>query len=134
MAQLVADGDELVVRLAWWEKIVARRSSLRVPLVTVGSVAVQPDWWRALRGSRARGLSVPGGLCLGVWSHHDTQDFVAVRPRRGAVVCVALYRGAPFARISVSAPQAQRVAATIRAATHAATARGGPSAVRERPA
>ncbi|MFD8545346.1 hypothetical protein [Streptomyces sp. NPDC059649] len=142
MARLDVEGDALVVRPAWWEKIAVRRAAVTVPLQAVTGVSVQEDWWRALRGSpvRGRSFSVPEYRCLGVWQHRDGQDFVAIAPRRGPVVQVDLHSpsdprsparpgpsphpgpspqqpaAAAFARIAVTTPQAQDVVAAIRAA------------------
>lgn len=49
MARLTVDGDELVMGLAWWEKLIVRHGDVRVPLAAVERASVQPDWWRALR-------------------------------------------------------------------------------------
>ncbi|CAM5693396.1 hypothetical protein AB0F92_30505 [Kitasatospora aureofaciens] len=113
MAGLLIDGDDLVVRLAWWERIVARRREVRVPLDTVTEVDVQPDRWRALRGVRIGGLAVPGALCLGVWRHKDGRDFVALRGHR-AVLCVGLRPPAPFAGLAVETDDPLRTAAELR--------------------
>ncbi|MEU6969095.1 hypothetical protein AB0A71_15385 [Kitasatospora aureofaciens] len=114
MAGLLIDGDDLVVRLAWWERIVARRREVRVPLDTVTEVDVQPDRWRALRGVRIGGLAVPGALCLGVWRHKDGRDFVALRGHRHAVLCVGLRPPAPFAGLAVETDDPLRTAAELR--------------------
>ncbi|KIZ17773.1 hypothetical protein [Streptomyces natalensis] len=109
MARLELAADVLVVRLAWWERVVARRGSLRVPLGAVAEVSVQEDWWRAVRGTRVRGLKVPGSLCLGEWRHRDGRDFLALAPRRGPVVRIELRPTAPFSRIAVTVSQASQV-------------------------
>ncbi|MGW0396002.1 hypothetical protein ACWDYJ_35110 [Streptomyces sp. NPDC003042] len=119
MAELRIDGDDLVVRLAWWEKAAARRGNIRVPVEAVARVAVQPDWWRALRGVREDGLLIAGTVCVGTWRHAAGRDFFAIRPRlRRAVVCVDLWPrpGVALSRICVSSPQAERSAASVKAA------------------
>ena len=105
MARMLTEDEDLVVRLSWWEKAAARRGDLRVPLSDVCRVSVEPDWWRALRGSRRRGLWIPGALCLGIRSHQGGMDFVAVRPGQ-AVVCVELWPAARFGLLAVSVPDA----------------------------
>ncbi|MEU6282126.1 hypothetical protein [Streptomyces sp. NPDC047028] len=110
---LVRD-DDLVVRLSWWERLLARHGDLRVPLDGVSRVIVEPDWWRALRGAAGRGVWVPGVLCLGVRGHHGGRDFVAVRPGR-PVVCVVVWPPADYALLAVSVPagDAEAVAARV---------------------
>ncbi|MFC9294812.1 hypothetical protein ACFTWH_23835 [Streptomyces sp. NPDC057011] len=116
MARLYVDGDQMVVRLSWWERIAARQNGPRVPLAAVADVSVVTDWWRPLRGARARGRLVPSVLCLGTWRHASGRDFVAIRARDLRVVRVDLLPSAPYARISVSDPEAGETAAALRSA------------------
>lgn len=103
MARILAKGEHLIVRLSWWEKAAARRGDVRVPLAAVCRVTIEPDWWRALRGSPRRGVWIPGGLYLGTRDHQGGTDFTAVRPGN-AVVCVELRPGARFSLLAVSVP------------------------------
>ncbi|MEU3987856.1 hypothetical protein AB0F24_05580 [Streptomyces platensis] len=121
MARLTVNGDELVMGLAWWEKLIVRHGDVRVPLAAVERVSVQPDWWRALRGIRVRtrALAVPGALCLGVWRHGTGQDFLALRrPRRSLTVVVDLRPAAPYARVAVSCPPGSLTVSAITTALH----------------
>ncbi|MFD5394304.1 hypothetical protein ACFWJW_08745 [Streptomyces sp. NPDC127097] len=121
MARLLVDGDDLVMGLAWWEKLIARHGDVRVPLAAVEQVSIQPDWWRALRGIRVRtrALAVPGALCVGVWRHGEGQDFLALRrPRRSPTVVVDLRTEAPYARIAVSCPPGSQTVSAINTALH----------------
>lgn len=102
MARILVQGDDLVVRLPWWEKAAARRGNVRTPLAAVRRVTVEPAWWRALRGVVLHGVWIPGVLCVGTRGHPGGQDFVAVRPGR-PVVCVELRPTAPFSLLAVSA-------------------------------
>ncbi|MDH6128272.1 hypothetical protein P3T39_005255 [Kitasatospora sp. GP82] len=124
MARLMVDGDELVLRLAWLEKVAARHGDVRMPLAAVDRITAQPEAWRALRGVRERGLLIPGALCLGVWRHPGGQDFVAVRLRRGSVVCVDLRRPSPFARTVATSAHPQATVAALRRAMDRASATG----------
>ncbi|MEU6146276.1 hypothetical protein ABZ848_38775 [Streptomyces sp. NPDC047081] len=101
MTRMLVDGDDLVVRLSWWQKAAARRRDVRVPLAAVRRVTAEPDWWRALRGHHEQGVCVPGALCLGRRAHQAGNDFVAVRPGR-PTVCVELAAPAPFRLLAVS--------------------------------
>lgn len=101
MARMLVKGDDLVVRLAWWEKAAGRHRDVRVPLAAVRRVTVEPDWWRALRGTQEHGRCIPGVLCLGSRRHQGGTDFVAVRPGR-PVVCLELWPSAPFRLLAVS--------------------------------
>lgn len=101
MARMLVQGDDLVVRLARWERVAVRRGEVRVPLAAVRRVTLEPDWWRALRGIHERGIHVPAVLCLGTRGHQGGKDFVAVRPGR-PVVCVELWPSAPFRLLAVA--------------------------------
>ncbi|MFE5618814.1 hypothetical protein [Streptomyces sp. NPDC056470] len=103
----VDDAGYIVVRLSPREKLAARRRDVRVPVGALREVRIEPDWWRALRGSRGRGLWIPDRICVGIRILPDGRDFVAVKP--GApVVCVELRRDAPFGRLAVSHPDPER--------------------------
>ncbi|MGJ5749619.1 hypothetical protein FB563_7863 [Streptomyces puniciscabiei] len=101
MARILVDGDDVVVRLPWWQRAAARRGHVRVPLAAVCRVTVEADWWRALRGARQRGTWVPGGWSVGTRGHPGGTDFVALRPGRPVVV-VELRPSAPFRLLAVS--------------------------------
>lgn len=117
MARLMTRGDELIVRLAWWEKIVARHGDVHVPLGAVTTIVAEPSWWRVLRGAEGRGVWVPDVLCVGEREVSGLKDFVAIRPRQRAAVCVELRPAAsPFARIAVSDRVPDATAATLRTA------------------
>ncbi|MDH2387370.1 hypothetical protein QCN29_00925 [Streptomyces sp. HNM0663] len=103
MRRILVKGDDLLIRLSWWEKAAARRGNVHVPLAAVCRVTVEPDWWRALRGVAQRGAWIPGVMCIGMRGHHGGEDFVAVRPGR-PVVCIELWPGAPFSLLAVSVP------------------------------
>lgn len=115
MARLTVRGDELIVRLAWWEKVVARRGDVNVPLCAVTKATVEPSWRRVLRGTPGRGVWIPGALCLGVREHAGTQDFVAIRPRKLPVTRIDFHSAAsPFARIVISDRVPQATGAMMR--------------------
>ncbi|MGA5386836.1 hypothetical protein [Streptomyces pseudogriseolus] len=117
MARLVverdADGGTVVVRLAWWEALLARRRVVRVPRAWVAATGVEPDWWRAMRGTPVVGRCRPGRFCVGEREHRRGRDFVAVRA--GVPVLVLDLRpAAPFARLAVSVPDAGEAARALR--------------------
>ena len=86
MAQLLVQGEQLVVRLSTWEKIAAIRKGLRVPLSAVTSVTVEPYPYGALRGARSPGVSISGVLAYGTWrSPLPQRDFVALHGSAPAV-------------------------------------------------
>jgi hypothetical protein len=47
VASLIVEGDELIVRLSGWERMVAFRGDVRMPVAAVRDVEVEPDPWKA---------------------------------------------------------------------------------------
>ncbi|MEU4269303.1 hypothetical protein [Streptomyces sp. NPDC026092] len=113
MARVTVDGDDIVVRLSARERLAARRGHVRVPVSALREVRVEPDWWRALRGRRGRGLWIPDRLCVGVRVLPDGRDFAVVKPGT-PVVCVELRGDAPFRRLAVSDPDPERALNDLR--------------------
>ncbi|MFF5978978.1 hypothetical protein ACFY78_09000 [Streptomyces olindensis] len=113
MARLVVDGEEVVVRLAPREALPARRREVRVRAADVRAVRVEPEWWRALRGTPLGGRCRPGRWCVGERLHPLGRDFVAVRAGVPVVV-LELRRPVPFTRLAVSVADAGRVAGVLR--------------------
>lgn len=117
MARLVverdADGWTVVVRLAWREALLARRRAVRVPRAWVAATGVEPDWWRAMRGTPVVGRCRPGRFCVGEREHVRGRDFVAVRAGV-PVVLLDLRPPAPFVRLAVSVPDAGEAARALR--------------------
>ncbi|MGQ5634811.1 MULTISPECIES: hypothetical protein [unclassified Streptomyces] len=119
MARMLVDGDDLVVRLSWWERVAARRGGVRVALAEVCRVTAESEWWRALRGVPRRGVWIPGGRSVGTRGHPGGTDFVALRAGR-PVVCVELRPSAPFRFLAVSVPDMDEARSTARALDRAA--------------
>ncbi|GGP62406.1 hypothetical protein [Streptomyces calvus] len=117
MAHLVVEGSAaartVVVRLSWWEALVARRRAVRVPLAEVRAIGVEPDWWRAMRGTPVVGRCRAGRFCVGEREHPWGRDFVAVRAGVPVVV-VDLRHPVPFVRLAVSVPDAGAAARALR--------------------
>ena len=114
MAELVAQGSELVVRMSPLERLAAMRGDVRVPLSTVRSVELVPDPWSALRGIRSPGTGVPGVIAYGVRRlTGDRPDFAAVLRRRPTVL-VELDRPSEFGRLVVSVSDGEATVAAVR--------------------
>ncbi|WP_149550235.1 hypothetical protein [Streptomyces marokkonensis] len=108
-----AEVRTLVVRLSWREALLARRRAVVVPLAEVRAAGVEPDWWRAMRGTPVTGRCRPGRFCVGEREHPLGRDFVAVRAGVPAVV-VDLRHPVPFVRLAVSVPDAAQAVGTLR--------------------
>jgi hypothetical protein len=112
MATLTIEDDELVVQLSRWEKAGALRGDVRVPMGSVEDVTVSAQPFRELRGLRAPGAGLPRVIALGTWRYSGGKDFVALyRGRPGVIVRL---RDAAYARLLISADDADAAAAAIR--------------------
>ena len=83
VAELVVEGDQLVLRLSWWEKIAAVHGNVRVPLASVSSVHVEARAADALRSPMFKNQSGTGAFIddgYGVRGYGG--GFVALRQRR----------------------------------------------------
>lgn len=116
MAELLVDGDELVVRMGRWERFAALRGDLAVPLAAIRSATLEPEPFRALRGVRAPGTAWPGRIAYGIWRRrNDRPDFAAVR-RGTPVIRVELDPPAEFARLLVSVDDTEATLSRLDAA------------------
>ena len=78
MAELIADDEDLVVRLTPGEKIWGFHGDVRVRLSSIVSVASDSKPWLGLRGWRMAGVSFVGHAVLGTRRHGDGYDFCAL--------------------------------------------------------
>jgi hypothetical protein len=85
IAQLVVEGEELVVRLSRSEKVWGFHANVRVPLSSVCRVTAPDNVWVQLRGWRMAGVAIPGLVALGTRRHGTGFDFTAVHRQRPTV-------------------------------------------------
>lgn len=113
MAELLVEGDEVVVALGGWEKVGAFHGDVRVPRTAVRDVRKVDVAIGEVRGLRAPGTALPGVTALGTWRRRGGKDFVAVYRRRPGVV-VEL-DGARYARLIVTTDDPDAVVAALTA-------------------
>jgi pilus assembly protein TadC len=116
MAEVVVEGNELVVRLGRWEQLAALRRDIRVPLAAARAAVIEREPFRALRGIRAPGTAWPGRIAYGVWrTVRGRPDFAAIR-RGVPVIRVELDPPAQFGRLLVSMDDAEAALSRLDAA------------------
>ncbi len=114
MAELIVDGDELVVRLSGWERAAAFHGDVTVPLSAVRELSVEARPWAVLRGIRAPGTGFPGVIAYGVRRlTGERPDFVAILRRR-PVVRIELDPPAEFSRLLISVADPDETVAGLR--------------------
>lgn len=112
MATFKIDGPTLRLELSWAEKLEAVHGNVEVPVTSLRSVKAVLTAWPELRGIRAPGTGLPNVIAVGTRRGDFGKDFAVVHGKGPAVV-VEL-EGAQFARLIVTTPDADGVAATIR--------------------
>ncbi|MGO8724379.1 MAG: hypothetical protein ACLQRM_16850, partial [Acidimicrobiales bacterium] len=70
MAEIIVDGDELVVRLRAVERIEAVHGEVKVPLQSVRTVEVLDDAVGAVHGFRVA-TGIPGSVAVGTFTSRD---------------------------------------------------------------
>jgi len=112
MAEVIVDGDELVVQLREVEKIEAVHGEVRVPLRSVTTVEVLDDAVGAVHGFRV-GTGVPGSVAIGTFRSRDAKIFAVVHHDTPRGVRVDL-EDAPFDQLIVGCDDPEGVAAALR--------------------
>lgn len=114
MAELVVEGTELVLRMSRWEQLGAFSGDLRFPRSSVAAVTTCTPAFAGVHGWRSMGTGIPGKVVLGTRRvSGGVREFAAVYGRHPGAVLVDLV-GQRFARLVVSAPDPDTLAATIR--------------------
>ncbi len=112
MARLDVAGDELILHLSGLERLGGFvRGDAHIPLTAVRGARAVEDPWKELRGLRSPGIGWSRRIALGTWRFSGGRDFVAVY-RKGPGVVVDLV-GVDFARLIISTPDAEAVAAEV---------------------
>jgi hypothetical protein len=111
MADLIADGTDVIVRLSPLEAVLAWRREVRVPVSALRMVHVEESPLAGLSLLRVPGLSWPGVFAIGRCGRNGRREFAVVRARWAAVVLDA--EGAGWQRVVVSHPDAVTLAADL---------------------
>jgi hypothetical protein len=114
VAELLVDGDALVLRLRPLEKAEGSHGDIRLPLAAVRAVRSVDDPWPELRGIRAPGTGWPNVIAVGTRRGNFGKDFAAVHGKGPAVV-VEL-EGAEYGRLVVTSDDAAVRASAIKEA------------------
>jgi len=111
MAELIIEGDDLVVHLSTAEKLEAVHGEVRVPLDSVKSVEVLDDAMSAIHGIRV-GTGVPGLVAIGTFTSRTAKIFAVVHHDTPRGVRVTL-DGDHFDEIIVGCPHPEIVAESL---------------------
>jgi hypothetical protein len=118
MAELQAEGDELVLHLSRPEKAEAVRGDLRVPLSTLRGVEVLDDAhsWTGIGAGFKVGMRIPGVASVATVRGDGEKVFVAVHRDTPRGVRVRL-QGARWDEWIVGCADPEAVAATLTSAS-----------------
>jgi hypothetical protein len=111
MAELIIEGDDLVVHLSTAEKLEAVHGDVRVPFDSVKSVEVLDDAMSAIHGIRV-GTGIPGSVAIGTFTSRAAKIFAVVHHDTPRAVRVTL-EGDHFDEIIVGCPHPEAVAASL---------------------
>jgi hypothetical protein len=122
MAELVLEGDEVVLRMSRGEHLLAAHRDVRVPVSAVRSVDLLEQPIQRIRGLRPRYSKALGGYWPGAFAYGSFFDgtvhrrlFAAVGGRTGRGLEVGL-DGARYSRLVVSLDQPELAKAALAAA------------------
>jgi hypothetical protein len=111
VATLAVVGENLVVKMSWFERLEACHSDVSVRRSGVREVRVVDTAWPELRGVRAPGTGIPGVVAVGTRRGGFGKDFAVVHGKGPAVV-VEL-EGEKYARLVVTTEDAGALARTV---------------------
>ncbi len=111
MAELVIEGDDLVVHLSAVEKLEAVHGEVRVPYASVKTVEVLDDAMKAIHGVRV-GTGIPGSVAIGTFTSGTTKIFAVLHHDTSRGVRVIL-EGDHFDELIVGCPDPEAVAASL---------------------
>jgi hypothetical protein len=112
MAELLVEGDELVLRLSAVEKVEGVHGEVRVPLRSVTAIEALDNAIQAVHGFRV-GTGIPGTVAVGTFTSPSHKIFAAVHHNSPRGVRVAL-TGAQFDELIVGCPDPSQVVTTLR--------------------
>lgn len=92
MAELVIEGDDLVLRLSAFEKAAALHRDLRFPVVSVAAIDVADKPFELVRGFRAAGMSIPRRVAIGTFRRLALTRFIVLKGA-GPAVHITFARG-----------------------------------------
>jgi hypothetical protein len=116
MAELVRDGDELVVALTTAEKLEAAHGDIRVPMSSVGEVEVVDDVVHAVHGFKSVGAAWPGRFAIGTFRGNGIKTFAVAHHATARGVRVTL-SGSNFDELVVGCEDPEEVARQLGTAT-----------------
>ncbi len=111
MADLIVDGEDLVVRLRPVEKVEAVHGEVRVPLRTVSTVEVLDNALSAVHGIRV-GTGIPGAVAIGTFTSRTAKIFAVIHHDTPRGVRVHL-EGAQYDELVVGCDDPETVAANV---------------------
>lgn len=73
MAELMREGDTIILRLSVAEKLEGIHGDLHTPVASIESMTIVDDVIHAIHGIRTMGTSIPGVVAMGTfWSGSET--------------------------------------------------------------
>ncbi|PSR33820.1 MAG: hypothetical protein C7B46_08210 [Sulfobacillus benefaciens] len=112
MAELLRDGDELVLRLTTLEKMEGVHGDIRVPLSAVQSISVVEDVIHAVHGLKMPGSRIPGIFAMGTFITGNSTTFAIVHHQNKRGVRVLL-QGGKYDALIIGAEDPEKLVASL---------------------
>ena len=100
MAELLRQGDDLVLKLSTMEKAEAIHGDIRVPVAAVRTVTIVEDIIHAVHGLKLPGSRVPGVFAMGTFVSHEGRTFAIIHHQTHRGLKVTL-QGTDYAAILI---------------------------------
>jgi hypothetical protein len=112
MAELMRDGQDLVVKLNVMEKAEAMHGEVRVPWAAVQSMTVLEDAIHAVHGLKLPGSRLPGVFAMGTFKSNEGNVFAIVHHQTPRGVKVTL-TGAAYDALIIGTEDPEAVVAAL---------------------
>ncbi len=112
MAELVRDGETLVLQLSTAEKLESVHGDLRVPISAVQDVRVVADVIHAVHGMKLPGSRLPGVFAMGTFVTGSETTFAIVHHGNARGLKVTL-TGAPYDAVIIGLEDPEGVKARL---------------------
>lgn len=112
MAELVRDGDAVVLRLTTAEKVEGLHGDIRVAAASVESVTVVDDVIHAVHGLKMPGSRIPGVFAMGTFISGNKKVFAIVHHKTKRGVRVSL-RDSDFDALIVGADDPEALVSAL---------------------
>ncbi|WDL96443.1 hypothetical protein [Alicyclobacillus sp. ALC3] len=112
MAELVREGDNIVLRMSTIEKLEGVHGDIEVPVSAIQSVTALDDVIHAVHGLKMPGSRLPGVFAMGTFLSNEGTTFAIVHHQNKRGLKLTL-NGTPYGALIVGVDDPEQVAARL---------------------